>query len=110
MVGGTDIASLINVTDSVRANSRPVIFTPADTVTAACASTVPRKVVPPLRLALLPTAQNTLAACPPSTTTILLLVDAVINVETIWNIHTLLVSPPASNVRVPVMARLEEAA
>jgi len=107
---GTDTVSSINVTLPVCANSLPLIVTLADTVTDAYASTVPTNVVPPFRVALLPTAQNTLAACPPPTSLMWLLVTAVVSELPIWNVHTPLGSPPASSVRVPVMARLDEAA
>jgi hypothetical protein len=93
-----------NVTEPLRAISRPWTVAFVLAVIDVNASTVPTKVEPTPSVAELPTCQKTLQGWPPLMT-ITLLFTAVMRVDPAWKIHTAPGSPWASRVRVPVIAK-----
>ncbi len=85
----------------LRASTRPFTVVPVCTDIEVNAMIVPTKVVLVPKVAELPTCQNTLHGEAPLIRATVLL-DAVINVDPAWKIHTALGSPCASRVTVPV--------
>ena len=90
-------------TAPLRARTRPMTVALVWRVTVVSAMIVPRNVESTPTVAELPTCQKTLQAWAPLMSATLLLV-AVIRVEPAWKMKTVLGSPCASRVTVPVSA------
>ena len=97
---GTVITSSSRVTAPFRASTRPVMVSPVCTVIEVRAKMVPWKVELVFRVAELPTCQNTLQACAPPVSRILLPV-LVPRVEPAWKMNTAPGTPCASRVSDP---------
>jgi len=95
------IVFVSNVTAPLRASRRPWKVAPVVAVIEVNARTLPTNREPVTKVAELPICQTTLQACAPFTRRTLLL-DAVINVDSVWKTNCALASPLALRVRVPV--------
>lgn len=95
---------LSNVTAPDRANNLPLSVAPVPSEMDDCAKIFPLKTEPVLRVAALPTCQKTLQAL-----ALLMrlteLLDAVVSVDAIWKIKTLLGLFWPSSVTFPVIAK-----
>ena len=89
------------VTEPLRASRRPLIVAPELAEIDVNAKIVPTKSVSVPKVAELPTWKNTLHDCAPRIR-LMLLADAVVKVEPIWNMKTARGSPSPSRVSSPV--------
>jgi hypothetical protein len=109
LVEGVDVAAQFDVvmtlssrvTEPLRASRRPLIVAPEFAEIDVNARMVPTKSVPVPKVAELPIWKNTLHDCAPRTR-LMLLAEAVVRVEPIWNMKTALGSPSPSRVSWPV--------
>ena len=96
--------SVSRVTAALRARARPWTVTPAETVMELRARMLPVKSEFVPSVAELPTCQKTLQACAPLMR-VMVLLEAVMSVESVWKMKTEVGSPAPSRVRGPERLR-----